>query len=259
MDYIILTMVSAIFKLTSTHLLHRKLFGAFLGALYACVILAFRLNGPIWKIFSYIGIVLLMSYILIGKTSVVNALKCTVLIYVFACAMGGCLHVIYYYTFIGYFLYDGAASTVMVLIGGAILAPAVLKTVDRIKTRASLGETRVNAVLFYGGEKIELPALVDTGNSLMDPIFNEAVNVVESDSVIKIVKNPNEMSYHLIPYLSIGNETGLIPVVRFELMTIFTARGKVDIEKPLIALYSGKVSGNREYRMIIHPLMLKNE
>ena len=86
MDYIILLMVSTVLKYTTTHLLTRRLLGAATGAVYACLILIFRLNGIIWKMISYFGIVMLMSFILNGKTGIRRIMKGCIYIYFFSCA-----------------------------------------------------------------------------------------------------------------------------------------------------------------------------
>lgn len=259
MDYIILLMVSTVLKYTTTHLLTRRLLGATVGAVYACLILLFRLDGIIWKMISYFGIVMLMSYILNGRTGIRRIVKGTVYIYFFSCVLGGILHVLYYYTFIGYFMYDGAASTVILLIGATIVAPAALKTAKKIKSGMITGNTRMMVIIENDGKKVELPALLDTGNSLKDPIFNQPVSIVECGCIEKILLEKNAISYHLIPFSSIGNESGLIPVVRFERLKILSDRGVVFIEKPFVALYSGKISGTGEYKMILHPEMFQNE
>lgn len=259
MDYIILLMVSTVLKYTTTHLLTRRLLGAATGAVYACLVLIFRLNGIIWKIISYFGIVMLMSLILNGKTGVRRIMKGSVYIYFFSCALGGILHVLYYYTFVGYFMYGGAASTVMLLIVATIVAPAVPGITKRIKYRVISGNARMMVIIENDGKKVELPALLDTGNSLTDPIFNQPVSIVECRSIEKLLLEKNAISYHLIPFSSIGNESGLIPVVRFERLKIISDRGAVYIEKPFVALYSGKISGTGEYKMILHPEMLQYE
>ena len=63
-------------------------------------------------------------------------------------------------------------------------------------------------------------------------------------------------SYHLIPYSSIGNENGVIPVVRINRLKIIGGKETWIVEKPLLALYSGSFSGNTDYEFIIHPDIL---
>lgn len=64
------------------------------------------------------------------------------------------------------------------------------------------------------------------------------------------------LSNHLIPFASVGNESGLIPVVQFTGLTIHTSGGEFHIDKPWFALYSGRLSGKEEYNIILHPEML---
>lgn len=94
------------------------------------------------------------------------------------------------------------------------------------------------------------------GNSLYDPIFNVPVNLIESEAARKIMEDGMGMGYHLIPFASVGNESGLIPVVQFTGLTIHTSGGEFHIDKPWFALYSGRLSGKEEYNIILHPEML---
>lgn len=259
MDYIILLLVSSVLKYTTTHLLTRRLIGATAGALYACLVLLLKLDGLIWKFFSYFGIVILMSFIINGRTGFRRILKGTVYIYFFSCTLGGILHVLYYYTALGFFMYEGAASTIMILIAATIVIPAIWGTAGKIKTDIGKKDIRMTVLIENNERKVELPAILDTGNSLKDPFFGKPVNIVETESVEKLLLNQDELCYHLVPFSSLGNENGLIPVVRFERIIIKSDRGSLCIEKPFLALYSGKISSGGEYRMILHPEMFQND
>ena len=69
MDYMIMWAVTKILKITQ-HVYIRRIGAAAVGALYATLIIAFRLNGAVWKIMTYAVIVLLMSFILTGKKKI---------------------------------------------------------------------------------------------------------------------------------------------------------------------------------------------
>lgn len=88
MDYIIMWAVTKILKITQ-HVYIRRIGAAAVGALYATLIIAFRLNGAVWKIMTYAVIVLLMSFILTGKKKIRQIMGGAGLIYLFAITLGG--------------------------------------------------------------------------------------------------------------------------------------------------------------------------
>ena len=96
MDYMIMWAVTKILKITQ-HVYIRRIGAAAVGALYATLIIAFRLNGAVWKIMTYAVIVLLMSFILTGKKKIRQIIGGAGLIYLFAITLGGILHVILLY------------------------------------------------------------------------------------------------------------------------------------------------------------------
>lgn len=247
--------VTKILKITQ-YVYIRRIGAAAVGALYATLIIAFRLNGAVWKIMTYAVIVLLMSFILTGKKKIRQIIGGAGLIYLFAITLGGILHVIYYYTFVGFALRGQGVSWVLVGVGGVMFAPLLQSMIKSISKRLYLEETRTVAILENKDKKIKLMALLDTGNSLYDPIFNVPVNLIESEAARKIMEDGIGMGYHLIPFASVGNESGLIPVVQFTGLTIHTSGGEFHIDKPWFALYSGRLSGKEEYNIILHPEML---
>lgn len=85
MDYMIMWAVTKILKITQ-HVYIRRIGAAAVGALYATLIIAFRLNGAVWKIMTYAVIVLLMSFILTGKKKIRQIIGGAGLIYLFAMA-----------------------------------------------------------------------------------------------------------------------------------------------------------------------------
>ena len=88
-------------------------------------------------------------------------------------------------------------------------------------------------------------------------MYNSAVNVVESSAVTELLTSYEKMSFHLIPYSSIGTERGMIPVVRVNKLIIIGRKETKIVNNPLFALYSGKFSSKSGYKVILHPEMLK--
>lgn len=239
----------------------RKVLAAFLGAVWVCVMLLMRLRNPLWNAVTYFVICGLMVFTAAGRQRPGAIVRGMGIMYLTTCALGGFIHVLYYYTTIGFFLNGLAgangenASVWVVFCGSVIAAPAIRLFWEFAVSRLSRASAKSVAVISNKGREVRLSALCDTGNSLTDPICGEPVNVVESECVQKLISSYEECSYHLIPYSAIGSERGLIPVVRFEKLTVIGEGGAFVVESPLFALYSGKFAANTDYRVILHPMM----
>lgn len=239
----------------------RKVLAAFLGAVWVCVMLILRLRNPLWNAVTYFVICGLMVFTVAGQCRPGVIVRGMGIMYLTTCALGGFIHVLYYYTTIGFFLNglagpNGKNASLWVVLGGSVIAaPAVRLFWEFAANRLSHASAQSVAVIQNKDREVRLSALCDTGNSLTDPICGEPVNVVESECVQKLIGSYEECSYHLIPYSAIGSERGLIPVVRFEKLTVIGEGGVFVVERPLFALYSGRFAAKTDYRVILHPMM----
>lgn len=258
MDYCILALVTRILRFTTTHLLLRRILGAMVGAAWMCVVVAFRIHNLPCDLISYAGVPAVMVYILTGKCNIRIFVKAIVLTYGIAAALGGILHWVYYYTAAGYVL-QRATFDMWLLIGGtALCMPAIGKVFSYVREKIKYADTARTVIIESDVNKVEVNALIDTGNSLRDPFCKgEPVSVVEYDRVKNIIGAYEKSTYHIIPFNSLGNERGIIPVVRLKRLTIIEEKGSIHIEKPLVALYTGRLSGRGEYNMILHPELIR--
>lgn len=258
MDYCILTLVSKVLRLTTTHLLLRRILGSMLGAVWLCVVVAFKIHNLPCDLLSYAGVPAIMCLVLMGKNNIRTYLKGLVLIYIMAAVLGGILHMLYYYTIAGYLL-QSATLEMWLLIGGtALCMPAISRVFTHIRRKNVLSETEKTVIFENSMNKVQVKALVDTGNSLSDPFFGGTpVSIAEYDVIKNAISQEEKSTYHLIPFNSLGNENGIIPVVRLKRLTIIEEKGSIHIEKPLVALYTGRLSGRGEYRMILHPEVIR--
>lgn len=241
----------------------RRILGAVIGALWACCMLGLGLTEPAWNIVTYLIVGPLMVLLITGVKGFGVFVKGIGIMYLCTFVLGGLLHVIYYYTTFGYFLHTLISARegnvgIWLIIAGSIPGYALIRwLVGYIQSRGSVIEARYTVIIENDGIRITLPALCDTGNGLYDPIYNSAVNVVESSVVTELITSYEKMSFHLIPYSSIGTECGMIPVVRVSKLKIIGRKETKIVNNPLFALYSGKFSSKSGYKVILHPEMLK--
>lgn len=266
MDFLILVIVNRILKYTTTYI--RICLAAMVGALWVCLLLVFPFHIKLLEIlFSYVLICTLMIKILAGNTSLRNTIKGIAVLYVVTFATGGLIQMLYYNTMIGYFLNTISingfkAADVWLLAAGAVLLLPLAEFLIRIFRSTLAAKKNIYRIkLVNRGRSKTLFALVDTGNSLTDPFTGSFVNVVETGKFEGLTgqkQGCTDCGYHLIPFSSLGNENGIIPVVRIEHLYIYTGEKILDIEKPSFALYSGRLSGNRSYSAILNPLIMEN-
>ncbi len=265
MDYIVIAVTDSILKCsaksTRAARLLRRLAAAFEGALWVCFIILFRLYSPVWNVVTYFGICTLMIFTVAGKNRPSVILKGVAMLYLITCAMGGFIHVIYYYTTFGYLINSagakwGTANLWVAALGAVLFTPFIKWAAEAVIRRLSAGVLVYPVIIEYRGKSINARALCDTGNSLTDPYNGEPVNVAQADCIESLIGDYAECGYHLIPYSAIGSDNGLIPVVRFDRLTICDRKEKHIIERPLFAMYSGKFAGETEYTVIIHPKLM---
>jgi len=122
----------------------------------------------------------------------------------------------------------------------------------------------LDAVIHHRGEEVSLKALIDTGNSLKDPLTNMRVFVVEVEKLEAILprelmeyyKSPQrtmeevlidlreEFPLTIIPFRSIGNEAGLILGFKPDRVELKAPdKGiELEIDDIIIGIYNGDLS-----------------
>jgi stage II sporulation protein GA (sporulation sigma-E factor processing peptidase) len=130
--------------------------------------------------------------------------------------------------------------------------------------------------IYLGNEKTQLNALVDTGNSLYEPITRAPVIVAEFNSLKRLFsknvlntfeENKNisielidriskEVPLRIIPFSAIGSEHGILIGFNAEKAEIITD-DIITIHNAVIAVYNNKLSKNGIYNALLNPEMLK--
>ncbi len=175
-----------------------------LGAVYAglCLLPGWRfLAGGVWHLLVF-GIMGAVGY---GLNK--GAIRRIVVFFLLSMALGG--------------LATGMGS------GGVwtlALASAGLWFLCRLGFGGSIGSSYVSVTILHGGQKLQLTALVDTGNSLHDPLSGRPVLVAREEVAGKLLglsaeqlKNPIQTmgggaykGLRLIPYHTVGVSGGFL-------------------------------------------------
>ena len=119
------------------------------------------------------------------------------------------------------------------------------------------GDTYVPVELSYGGRKLQLTALRDTGNTLRDPVTGRPVLVVNSEAAQVLtglsqqqLRSPVESigaipGLRLIPYRAVGCESGMLLALKIPQVKIGSWKGS-----GLVAFAPEGLSSDGEYQAL---------
>lgn len=211
-----------------------------LGAVYAagCILPGFHfLTNTLWRIIS----LALMSLIAFGWD--VSALRRGVLFVFLSMAMGG--------------LAMGFGN------GGfwpVIMAALLVCLLCRLGFGGRPGQQQYIPVsILHNGKTIQLTALVDTGNTLRDPVSGIPVLVVDAQAAQKLLSLTEDQLMHpietvasgkisglrLIPYSAVGQSAGMLLGLRVQRLII---NGKQ--EKMIVAFAPQRIGQGRAYQAL---------
>ncbi|AOY77421.1 sigma-E processing peptidase SpoIIGA [Clostridium formicaceticum] len=135
----------------------------------------------------------------------------------------------------------------------------------------------INIKIEIDGATVEVMGIVDTGNSLVDPISKYPVIIVEYDAIIDLLPlevqrffsctgKPNftQMAlllhgsswitrFRMIPYNALGTENGMLIGFKPDFVSIQKEADSKSIQEIIVAIYDRKLSKAGEYRALLHP------
>lgn len=222
----------------------RILLGSVVGSTMTCLIVLLPLTGILRFCVGGILTALVMIRVSFGKQPVRMYRKAFVFLYISAFLMSGILQ-----------LFRPYMETMSLFFVIAAAAYAVMKGIQSLWENLLREQKMICEVLLIQDEKrCRARGLMDTGNLLTDPVTKEPVCVADPQLISTFLgENPdkNGLKLHYLPYQSVGG-SGVMPVLRIQQMQI-TQRKVIQVENPLIAVGSGKLSEEEEYQMILNP------
>jgi len=233
-----------------------------------------------------------MIRITFGKLKTRTGIKACIILYISTFFLGGILNSLYYNSRLGYYfvqLIEGRLiherSFLYFILSSLALVIAIIIFIFIINNLRSGELTLYNTELTYGGNKIKLVGLLDTGNSLYDPISKKPVLVMDIEAFTMLLSN-EEMSFlnmilsttgektrcqsitntkiqstddntaeklkiRMIPYHSIG-KSGLMPAIVIDQVVIWDEEEQISNNQVLIAVSGTRISKQNEYQIILH-------
>lgn len=113
------------------------------------------------------------------------------------------------------------------------------------------------AELKNGEKSCRVTALVDSGNSLYDPVSKRPVCIVQGDVLKQLDLLDRPEKFRLIPYHSIGRQHGLLQAAAAEEVYLQKGGQKLKRENVLLAGSDQPLSRSGRYQMLLHPALLE--
>ncbi len=152
----------------------------------------------------------------------------------------------------------GELTSGKVLLAGGMTALAVYGYLYYRKKSGKNGGFYAVKLDFYG-ETLSCRGFADSGNSLYEPYGKRPVAVLEKQAAGELLERVPQEKHYLVPYHSIGKKHGLLPAVELPVMEVDSGEHKETFHKVVVALAEGKLSGNQEYQLILHPEFVRQE
>lgn len=222
--------------------------GSGLGAVLTCVLVALPLPPAVKLPAFYAGIGGMMIRVGLDIRKGRKFWNALGLLYVSAFLMGGMMQILRPWVRAGSLFFAAAVPLYYVMCG-----------IWRFLVRLREHKERIcEVVLHVGAETYRMHALLDTGNGLTDPVSGDPVSVIDPACAQKILeKERNDTGVRYIPYRTVSGE-GVMPVFRAEQIEIFLPgeKGEFRMQRPIIGVCEGQISGHEEYQMILNPDVL---
>ena len=180
------------------------------------------------------------------------------------------------------FSFQSSDELMKFLVIGIIVAILLIRYMLKFhQARINKEQYITNIVIGLNNKEVELLALIDTGNSLKEPISQMPVIIVEYDALQNILpklvrdmylhkkeldlevmtyimeKMNEDIKFRLIPFKSIGNENGILIGFKPDSIKIYLDDGPKELKGDIIvAIYNDKLAEDEQYNGLLHPEIL---
>lgn len=186
---------------------------------------------------------------------------------------GGIMGISGFRTIINRNIWPGFIFAIAILWVGVAVLPRYFKK------RQGLESMKLTVTIFMEGQGVTVRGLIDTGNSLCDPVTGEPVVVVEHSALKDLLPAPMRDSgtctgdaisliermmdtpwsgrLRLIPFQSLGNDRGLLLGIKPDRVEFNWDSRKLKVEKVIIGVHGKRLDAGEEYNAIINPSLFE--
>jgi stage II sporulation protein GA (sporulation sigma-E factor processing peptidase) len=148
----------------------------------------------------------------------------------------------------------GGIDFVWYFSGAALFLAAAKKMLGHLKREK---ETVYDLLLITGEGNISVKGFYDTGNLLIDPLVGRPVHIIKKE-ILKEQIQQGKLPVRLIPYHSLGQESGLLEAVTLEGMYIMRENHPVYLKKPVFGMAEEKLFQNDKCEVILNGKSMEN-
>ncbi len=241
MDYLLLLIVKRMLKCSATH--GNICIGSCLGSLLTCMIVILPIPYASVKIFIFhTGISFLMLKIGLRIQGKSEYMRGMIGLYIAGFLLGGVFEFLHQYVRIGSLFF-----------GIAVLSYYVVQGIwSFVSILHRFTSYHCSVTLFFAEGECTVDALIDTGNCLSDPVSGAPVCILEKEKANKYISNEKISSLRKIPFCSVGESRGMLPVMEIEKMYVHREKD-YRICHPVIGICGECISGSGTYSMILNP------
>lgn len=233
------------------------LFAAMLGSIYTvvCQVLylhpVFR-NAQMQQILLQV-VNLLVAYVMVKwaykNTGGISACFCVGTMLVFSLVAGGVLSWLQQSLGIA----DRGRNMILMAVGTIWFGYLFLQRwIGLMRERMHYKTCNLPVILRLCGKQIDCRGLMDSGNSLCEPITGRPVVIVEKGLLLQHgIMEPDR--YFAIPYHAIGTQNGILKGVLADELEIPGQQEERRWQKVMLGIYEGKISRQDDYQVILHP------
>ena len=270
-NYIILLITFKILKKKLKKI--RILFASIIGGIYA-VLSYINIETGMLSLFIKIIMSILIIKIAFNSKIIKEIIQEIIVFYLVTFGLGGAIFAVLFN--IGknqIVIRNGVVigiSSAKILISGIIIGYLIIvKTIKILKKMFRASSVYGNIRIVMNNKEIELKAMLDTGNLLVEPISKSPVIIVEKeklnniipDDILNIdiggdveridVRDEYISKIKLIPYSSVGKENGILMGIRAEKLIIELDNKKYETDDVIIGVFKKQFKSNGKYSALL--------
>ena len=148
-------------------------------------------------------------------------------------------------------LFSGKEITVGIVLVGVYVCVCVGFRYIRQRQKAAK-KSLCTVTIDSAGVKTRVKALIDTGNSLVEPVSKQPVCLIEEELLARITLE-NPLFLRMIPFRSVGCRQGLLYGVQIPKLIISCEEETYVVTDVICAGVGHQLSTKQAYQMILHP------
>ena len=268
----------------------RLIVGSGASAFLFCLLIFLPAINRYYNFFS--ALIVLLSGILItfGFKDFKELGKLVIFAHISAFAVGGVGSAIFFYTNMSSMIGNMVGFTVnyfsfRILIAAVCISYIIIKLILTALSKISIKKQAIyNIKIISGTQSAEILALVDTGNSLVDPVSKSPVIIAEFEHVYEflpekmrelyisrqeddlsliiaaVTGDEFEKSIRMIPFKSLGKENGMLIGFKPDTVEITKDNNKVlKLYDVVVGIYNLNLTKNGDYQGLLNPCVLEAE